>query len=188
MDFHATKNNCRDTCCLEAFESNLANRRMGIMFHVNDTQQQRHERIQNFNTQKDILLGLILSAIDFEWTVRRAIIILGYRPNKIILSESLLKCHGAENYKKAWKAEVYPYRKKGICDVISNWSDLRGKAFELRNRVVHGIKGVPAYKQAQEARDLFLHASKEIEKYVHETVKRSVYGKLPVRIKERPLK
>lgn len=108
------------------------------MFLVHEDPDEREQRIRDFlASDLDAAIAVILSAVQFEWTVRRAIIALGYSPNKI-LREQLTRCYGLDKYKDMWKSEVYPKHHARLTQVVENWQDLRG-AFNLRDRLVHGL-------------------------------------------------
>ena len=154
------------------------------MFWVNDTLDNRHNKIRAFSSREDIMIGYLLAAADFEWTLRRAILGLGYRATKIIRYVSLKNCHGPDLYEKVWEKEVYPLRHKRLPEVLSGWKNLCTKAFPLRHQLIHGIKGTPGVPFATDRRDIFLAASTELVRYAHaEGVE--LYKRIPVRLKDR---
>lgn len=63
------------------------------MFFVSDSLLGRQELIRSY-MGKQATLGALLSVIDFEWTVRRAIISLGYEPTKKV-RDDIDRCSGA---------------------------------------------------------------------------------------------
>ena len=150
------------------------------MFLVNDTVERRHQKIRSFLPREPVV-AILLANVDFEWTVRRAIIALGINSNKTIREKILSKCHGPEQYKDAWKAEVKARFSKGLPEVISNWEGLKSIAFKFRGQVVHGIRGMPSSKKTGEAVEIFLKASNDINEFAA-VQKVSLFGKrLPVR-------
>lgn len=52
------------------------------MFFVNDTQEHRHKFIRSFLKKDTAPIAVLLAAIDFEWTVKRAILAFGTSPTK----------------------------------------------------------------------------------------------------------
>lgn len=134
------------------------------MFLVNDIPQRRHTKIRSYLPGEPVV-AILLAAVEFEWTVRRAIIALGTSPNKKIRECVLRSCHGPEQYKDAWKAEVKLRFGKRLPDIVTNWQDLRSTAFKLRARVVHGISGMPSSKKTSEAVEILLKASHDINQF-----------------------
>jgi hypothetical protein len=100
-------------------------------------------------TRNDAGIAVVVAAADFEWTLRRAIVALGIRPNKVIRSETLSKCFGLESYKRAWNREVLPHVKRRLTEVVPDWHTFT-KCYELRNRLIHGTEPPPFVKYATE--------------------------------------
>jgi hypothetical protein len=138
------------------------------MFFVSDTQQRRHGAIRGFLREETATIGLILAAVDFEWTVRRAILALGVSPTKEIkhkFSES--RVAGPDGYKRLWKEEPNRYTGRPITSVVKQWSKLVEKpngAFALRNRIVHGIIGSSGLDYVNSRAEVFLEAAVDLEK------------------------
>ena len=107
------------------------------MFLVKDNYKERKNRIKGF-FKTETQIAIILSAVHFEWTIRRAIIALGYSSNKEIRIK-LFCCHGLDNYKQLWKDEVVNHQNFPLLSkIINNWSNFK-TAFEERHRLVHGV-------------------------------------------------
>lgn len=107
------------------------------MFLVSDTSQNREKRIRSFLTKDDCAIAVLLAAAHFEWSVSRAILALGTKPNKE-LHTILAFCHGLEKYKDIWAQEVVPRRNIGrLPTVIKEWATFK-KAFKLRHSLIHG--------------------------------------------------
>ena len=64
------------------------------MFIIKDNYKERKNRVKGF-LKTEPPIAIILSAVHFEWTIRRAIIALGYSSNKEIRIK-LFCCHGLE--------------------------------------------------------------------------------------------
>ncbi len=152
------------------------------MFLVSDTFTKRQKRIRAFKDD-DIFIGVLLSTMDFEWTLRRAIIALGYRRNSFVRNQVLASCSGLGRYKEAWKQEVYPRQKVALPTIISDWKFLKEQAFPLRHRLVHGVSGGTGRKYAVDRRECLLDASGAL---VNFAAKRGVdlYARLSVRRKD----
>jgi len=112
------------------------------MFFVSDSQTQRHDRIRSFLTDESATIAVILAAIDFEWSVRRAILALGSSPTKHIREVVFAGFHGGYgNYADAWNQEVAVWLKLSLAQAIPHWSRLANKrdgAVRLRGQIVHG--------------------------------------------------
>ena len=150
------------------------------MFLVSDTLNGRQKLIRSYSG-KNITLGVLLSVVDFEWTVRRAIIALGFEPTKHI-RKSIDRCSGPTAYKKAWGKHVFPYRAKQLNSVVPDWDFLSKQSFILRHKIAHGVQVTADEKYAAERRDCALEASKAIVEYSN-SCGIDLYSKLPIRKK-----
>ncbi len=154
------------------------------MFIATDTRERRHEKIRSFLPGEPVI-AILLAAVDFEWTVRRAIIALGTNTNRVIRDKVLNRCHGPDDYKKAWKAEVVPQVDRGLAQVVPRWAFVRGEAFQLRHQVVHGLNGLPSSRKTSERVEAFLQGSEAIDTLAREHGVQLFGKRLPVRRKPR---
>lgn len=163
------------------------------MFLVSDTQAERHKKIKGFVSSKETTIAIFLAAADLEWTLRRAILAMGWSPNKSIREGVLKQCAGLDKYKDAWRKEVFPRFGKSLIDLVGNdnWSELSNKkhgAFVLRNRLIHGIAGTSGLDYSAQRVEVILAASIAIAKF-SEGKGFNLFGKrLPVRLKPISLK
>ncbi len=82
-------------------------------------------------------MSLLLAAVNFEWTVCRAVLFLSQTPNSELRAR-MGDYYSLEAYKDLWKSEVVAARPLDpLAVVVRNWSSVR-KAFLARNRLVHG--------------------------------------------------
>lgn len=147
------------------------------VFLVKDSSLERESRIKFF-LDEDPTLSLILSAVHFEWTIRRAIIALGTSPN-VAIRIKLRNCHGLKRYKSLWKEEVAAkVGEKGLPDVVKNWENL-DKAFRLRHKLVHGA-GSCGSAYARERAMWALEATDYVWQFCNEE-KINLDARLPVR-------
>ena len=123
------------------------------MFLVSDGSRDARKKTISGLAAKDKAVGFLLSVIDFEWTVRRAILMLSTTPTKTI-REALAKCHGLDAYCDLWKERVVHNKGNrasvGLAAVVnraekrngnkSPWEHLKA-AFGARHRLVHGVSG-----------------------------------------------
>lgn len=156
------------------------------MFLVTHPPELRHRKIGSFLPDEPVI-AILLAAVDFEWTVRRAIIALGTNPNKFIRETVLSRCHGADDYKDAWKDEVKSHLGKGLPEIVPDWKFLKEQSFVMRHQVIHGVTGMPTSRKAQDRVEAFLAASRSITGYAA-SQETPIWGKrLPVRRKPRTL-
>jgi hypothetical protein len=134
------------------------------MFLVSDTLEQRQARIRSLFTKHEMTAAVLLAAADFEWTVRRGILLLGKSPRREIRISVLAKCFGLDSYRDAWASEVGLTRKT-LPRVINGWGYFRTQAFPLRNKIIHGIQGTTGLKYATERAESILEASRDVVNY-----------------------
>jgi hypothetical protein len=154
------------------------------MFLATGSLENRHRKIRSFLPAEPVI-AILLAAIDFEWTVRRAVIALGTSANRDIRDRVLNRCHGANDYKNAWKTEVKVRLGKGLPEIISNWKFLKEDAYLLRHQVIHGLRGMPSSRKAAERVDAFLEASKAVASFAFDQGVQLAGKRLPVRRKPR---
>ncbi len=156
------------------------------MFLVSDTIVLRQRKIRSFLKQGDLALAVILSAIDFEWSTRRAIKILASGSSKEVQAEfDEYRPSNPQGYSRFWKNHVCKDVNQSISEVVglSPWNDLL-KAYEFRNKLVHGYQGTIHPNDATRTVDAYLNASNKIVAYV-ESLGCSVYKRLSNRTKQR---
>jgi len=136
------------------------------MFFVSDNQKDRHSLIREFLTHDQATIAIILAAIDFEWSLRRTILLFGYNSTKHIREIVLANVSGPEKYKEVWKNEVEKNLGISLPNVIPHWSRLvnsKNGAYRLRNQIVHGIHGNVTEKYATDRVEDFLRASELLQ-------------------------
>lgn len=134
------------------------------MFLISDDQAGRHEVIRSFLTEAQAPIAVILAAVDFEWTVRRAVLSMGTNPTQYIRRNVMNRNSSLDHYKQSWKSEVFPHLQKTLPDVISNWSRVQ-QAFRQRGRLVHGVVGTVKLDVAETSVTDILLASLQLEQY-----------------------
>jgi hypothetical protein len=156
------------------------------VFLVHDKITDRHKRIRSFLRKDDYSIAVILAAVDFEWTVRRAIRALGKLPTAK-LKEDILNSNerGLKGYKKIWRHHVCEDVEKSLVKVIgkSEWDQITA-AFEHRNLLIHGFEGSPHPEEATNSAESLLKASAKINAFTEE-LNCPIYGKSIRRKKER---
>ncbi len=150
------------------------------MFFVSDTLAGRQNHIRAYSGNQ-AALGTLLAVIDFEWTVRRAIIALSSLPTKVVRAD-IEKSSGAQAYKEKWKNHVFPLRKKELESVVSDWPALKDGAFQMRHKIVHGAQVAIRESEAIEKRDIALKASMDVCNYSKD-LGFDLYSRLPTRRK-----
>lgn len=151
------------------------------LFLASETKQQREIRVRRF-LATDPSIALMLAAVNFEWTVCRAVLFLSRRPNSE-LRAVMEKYYSLDKYKDLWKLEVVAERR---CDrlsvVVENWFSVT-KAFEERNRLVHG-KDRCTMKMATPHVDALLQGVSFIDEYC-ESLGYPLFRRMPVRRRAR---
>lgn len=106
------------------------------MFLATDPKTRRENTVRRYFAS-DPGMALLLAAVNFEWTVCRAVLFLSKSPNSALRGR-MGKYYSLDNYKELWKLEVVSDgERKTLAGVVRNWSCVR-EAFVARNRLVHG--------------------------------------------------
>lgn len=150
------------------------------MFLVGDTLDIREEKIRSFLPEEPFI-AVLLAAAHFEWTIRRAIILLSKKPNKTT-REELKKCSGLSAYKDVWKNLVKPNYRVSLPELVRNWEFFKKEAFPLRHRLIHGVKATVGKNYGLERAECILGASHAIAEFVKEQGY-NVFSRLKVRRK-----
>ena len=109
------------------------------MFSAKSRKAQRERRVRDYFAM-DPGIGLVLAAVNFEWTVSRGILFLSNKPNKE-LRALIEKCHGLGRYESFWNSEIAGVRgAKPLAQVVVNWPSVQ-RAFDMRHLLVHGRDG-----------------------------------------------
>ena len=155
-----------------------------------EDRESRSKRIRDFFKEQPAL-AYLMAAFDFEWTVRRAIVLMSKCPISVIKARLDEKQYSGWNaYQGAWTCCVQKTRNDGTptlgriifggdssTDISKEERATVQAAMNFRNRLVHGIAGsIPADK-ADEAFDLLLNASKRLSVYVDEHNERVMFAR-----------
>ena len=106
------------------------------MFLASDQAHHRESRVRRY-LNSDPSVSLLLAAVNFEWTLSRALLFPSPSTNSE-LRERMGDCYGLDAYKDMWRDEVSaPRNVSRLADVVRNWSSIR-EAFRARGRLVHG--------------------------------------------------
>ena len=106
------------------------------MFLASDQKEQRELKVRRY-LASDAGMSLVLAAVNFEWTVCRAVLFLSRSPNSELRAR-MREYYSLDGYKNLWKLEVVgKKRRKPLAKVVRNWSSVRS-AFAARNVLVHG--------------------------------------------------
>jgi len=147
------------------------------MFLLKDNYKERKNRIKGF-LKTEPPIAIILSAVHFEWTVRRAIIALGKSPNVEIRSKFSKRFY-FDKYKEIWKEEIStPMGLISLVKVVQKWDELK-KAIDVRNKLVHGIESCDE-KFATPKVEFILNGANAIRIFC-ENKGVDLYKRLPVR-------
>ena len=151
------------------------------MFLVSDSLENRARSIRGF-LQKQPSIALIVAAVYFEWTVCRALIALSNRSNADV-RHSIAPAAGLEKYKEVWWTELGNQRGAlRLPELVNNWDAVK-RAFDERNRLVHGRKR-HTRNMATPHVEALLAAVAEVDEYCRSRG-RGLGKRLPVRKKAR---
>jgi len=147
------------------------------MFQVREKREDREKRIHSF-LEQDAAIAVLLAAIHFEWSVKRAILKLSSTPT-VELRKALVNVFRLDSYKEAWRQHVNAPR---LTSVITNWQDVK-IAFKLRNQIVHGTGGCSARYAAPRVRAL-IAAARDVGDYTR-SQGHDLYSRLAARKNKR---
>jgi len=121
------------------------------MFYVKNGSSAQRRKIVEDHANMNMAVGLILAAVDFEWTFRRVVKVLS--PNSLSdLKVCIARSYGLEQYKELWNTKV----KRGSKSIPSfvevfhkagvAWTGRKEtspgirEAFHERDKMVHGCR------------------------------------------------
>lgn len=137
-------------------------------FKVRDSIQERDSEIRaHFDNHRPVV-AVLLAAIDFERTARRAILALGTAPNREMREG--MRRSGLDNYKTYWAAHARPTAGKTLPEVVERevpWSQLR-RAFDARNRLAHGVSATMSEVHATAHMNALLGATRAVSEFALE--------------------
>jgi hypothetical protein len=148
------------------------------MFLAGDRVDQRETKIRQF-LRSEPSLALILAAVNFEWTVSRAVLFLSTTGNTL-LRKKMKDYYSIEKYKELWAGEVVPRGHLPLASLVRNWSSVR-EGFGARNVIVHG-KGRYTEKMATPHVNALLTGVRFLETYCQDRG-RPLNERMPVRKK-----
>jgi hypothetical protein len=154
------------------------------MFLVNYPCEKRIEKIKGFlGNDEDAPIAILLAAVQFEWVVSRAIMILGNTPTAD-LRKVVNRTSGLDYYVDLWRDEISePLEQLRLTEVVKNWGGFR-ESFKARHRIVHGMMSANK-SYALKHVHLMLNASEDVRKFV-ESLEQDLHSRLKTR--QRPRK
>ena len=144
------------------------------MFLVSDRSRANRRKLIARVAGGDSVVQVLLAAIDFEWTLRRTVLALGYSPTKSLAEKmNETRFRHFDGIKKLWKEEVVGHLGKdtpALAQVIDAEAKMPAaakgsasaclqKAREFRNSIVHGIQGSCGKEYGELQADVFFAAS-----------------------------
>jgi hypothetical protein len=134
----------------------------GTVFLATDRSDHREAKVRKYLSSEPSL-SLLLAAVNFEWTVCRAVLFLSSTPNSE-LRKRMADYYSLDGYKDLWKTEVLAARDmQPLATIVRNWSAVRD-AFHARNRLVHG-RDRHTRKMALPHVEALLKAVKDVDTY-----------------------
>ena len=141
----------------------------------------------------DPTTAVILSAVHFEWMIKRSILKLGCSPTKELRNELegiyklALPGNNQKDYRSVWKREIAcRFKNAALGKVLGNLHILQDSTMRVRGSVIHGNGTVPN-EVADKAIKEFLKATKKLTNFAlkHDE---NLDVKLKTRIKPREVK
>lgn len=149
------------------------------MFLATDRTIHRERRVRQFLGGAPSL-SLILAAVNFEWTVCRAVLFLSPTANAELRGK-MSKFYSLDGYRELWKQEVATFRSiPPLAEVVENWAQVRS-AFDARNRLVHG-RDRYTRNMATPHVEALLRGVQSIDSYC-ECIGAPLYARMPIRRK-----
>lgn len=149
------------------------------MFMASHSKEVRARKILGY-LARDPGVSLLLAAVNFEWTVGRAMLFLSGTPNSK-QRVSMKKCHGLKAYEDLWAVEVaLPRKSDQLSKIVANWAEVRD-AFNTRHLLVHGRDGVTK-KMAVPHVQALIEGASHIDEYC-ERLGFALSRRMPVRKK-----
>jgi len=109
------------------------------MFLASDKLKDRERKVRKF-LRSEPGIALLLAAVNFEWTVTRAVLFLSRTPNAE-LREKMTKYYSLKGYEDLWKNEILTLGDhEALSKIVRNWSDVK-EAFRARNVLVQEKTG-----------------------------------------------
>ena len=106
------------------------------MFLASDRKQSREYKVRG-HLASEPSISLLLAAVNFEWTVCRAVLFLSQSPN-VELRARMAEFYSLDAHKDLWKLEVMVARQcSPLANIVRNWQAVRD-AFKARNILIHG--------------------------------------------------
>ena len=148
------------------------------MFLAGERVDQREVKVLSFLSSEPSI-ALILAAVNFEWTVSRAVLFLSTKEN-ILLRKKMKDYYSLDRYKELWAEEVVPSGHLPLARLVRNWSTVR-EGFGVRNVIVHG-KDRYTEKMATPHVNALLKGVRFLDTYCLDRG-RPLYERMPVRKK-----
>jgi hypothetical protein len=138
---------------------------VALLFHVRYGSENRENKIREM-AETDLTVGVILAAVHFEWTMKRAILKLSKTPT-VDVRKSFRWVSGWDTYKEKWREEVSSQPRfigMTLGSIVHTVGDMTNKAFKERGKLVHGA-GATEPDKAKTAINQFLLASALIREF-----------------------
>jgi len=135
------------------------------MLSVSYGNENRERRIRELFDEEPCT-AVLLAAVHFEWTMKRAILKLGISPTKELRQrlERVYRITGRsdDNYKSVWKEQVsIQFRNSRLGTVLGTLSTIQNHTSKVRGLIIHG-NGTVSREVAEEAMNQYLTASRKI--------------------------
>lgn len=137
-------------------------------------------------------LAYLMAAFDFEWTVRRAIVLMGTCPTSVLHERfKNRKYAGWKNYQHCWNKMVLGFRAdifETLDEIVLGRHETQeekekdsspiGLAMKLRHRLVHGLSGSIPVEDADRGFDALLNGSERLSEYVDHHAEKPMHSRV----------
>lgn len=158
-----------------------------LFYVLRETRESRSKRIREFFKIQPVL-GYLMAVIDFEWTIRRAIVMMSGCPAGVIkrLLETK-KYSGWREYKDCWRICVEEMRGVGMPTlehvvfggtITGEKQEAMCAALLLRHRVVHGQESSLPKDKAKEGLEVIIGASENIVQFVDKHYGKPMFSRI----------
>ena len=137
------------------------------MFSVSYGSENRERRIQEFFRDGEACTAVLLAAVHFEWTIKRAIMKLGISPTKNLRKRlervwKLKETNDGNDYKSVWKDEVaVRFRNSSLGTVLGTLEKIQNETSEVLGRIIQG-NGTVSNDLAEKAVYQYLRVAEKI--------------------------
>lgn len=141
------------------------------MFFVRDGFNDRLKSIR-IAYHGNVALGIYLAQTNFEWIIRRTLLILDHRSGANLYGKKLTRYDTLKQYSRTWDQLVVLYGEKhpdakliSLEKVVSEWHNLQNKGFIAHHPVVRRSTGEITTTYSKDRLEMLLAAAENVHIY-----------------------